>query len=212
MAELMHPAICPKCGKKGSVIDTRPRNHVTWRKRKCINCENKWYTYEYSLNKNQKYAIDNLLANEKESRLVTLDSIRDYICIGESNEGDKIMVYEKTRYVKIDTYHEDSELSIKDKIEKAIQTIQLPENITRRLKSTKIYLPFVNDQYNSSSIEINISNFFTKKRNLQCIGKTYIMEYNKKLVIVDAARGEIIKPFVDIGNGIVATRPIFLLK
>lgn len=40
-------ARCPKCNSvRQRVVDTRDRNNLRWRKRKCIACNHKWETYE----------------------------------------------------------------------------------------------------------------------------------------------------------------------
>ena len=209
---LKNPRVCPKCGYTGTlVVDTRPKMHTIYRRRKCPNCENQYYSYEYSISKEQKYAIDNLLTDEKESWLVTTNSLRDYLCIGETNDGNKIMIPEKVRYIKL---NRDSEMSIEDQLFARVRNTNLPEFITKKLASSIFYVPFTydNGKYLNSNIERIISSHFKDKRNLQCIGNKYVIKFNDILYTVDAIRGKILEPFKINENWIVGTRPIFIIK
>ena len=41
--------VCPKCGSSQiAVVDSRPRAGIVWRRRKCLECDGKYTTYEVS--------------------------------------------------------------------------------------------------------------------------------------------------------------------
>jgi transcriptional regulator NrdR family protein len=50
MTEPISPGVhCPSCGSgRTSVRDTRPRDHVIWRKRRCRACGENFSTYEFT--------------------------------------------------------------------------------------------------------------------------------------------------------------------
>ena len=49
--------ICPNCGEKTTVIDTRPehRNNTTYRKHRCKNCKHTFYTAEIRVPETQQF-------------------------------------------------------------------------------------------------------------------------------------------------------------
>lgn len=49
MKETVSPGVhCPNCGSTTSIVkDTRPRDRVIYRRRKCMRCKDTWATYEF---------------------------------------------------------------------------------------------------------------------------------------------------------------------
>jgi len=60
---------CPKCGKEGKVIETRKRDGIAVRRRRCIRCIERWTTWE---------AGDNS-ATAASVRMATLKKMREAI-------------------------------------------------------------------------------------------------------------------------------------